>query len=333
MKVVQNICGVFTRISPDFHAPLVFRNTLRANLLNNRTIMSEAAAATLVPSLRAALLQLEVSENKLENIRQAGEAIREAAKNDAQLIVLPEIWNGPYAATSFPEYCEEIPCPGDTPCADRHPTIWAVAEEAKKCKVPIVAGSISERGSQGEVFNTSVVLDHNGVCLARHRKVHLFDIDIPGKITFRESDTLTAGSDVTTVDIPCAGRGVRVGIGICYDVRFPELSLAMRSKGCQLLVFPGAFNTTTGPLHWSLLLRARAVDTQCFVLACSPSRNPEGYPAYGHSMAVDPSGNVLVEAGEKPETLFVDLPLSSVSTIRSQIPVSFQRRHDIYPAL
>jgi len=294
---------------------------------------SECDDSSLPAEVDVALLQLKVTAEKKVNWKTAVDAIREAVKKGAKLVVLPEIWNGPYATKSFPEYCEPIPEVGEAPKADVHPTLYQIAEEAKALSVPIVAGSISEKGPNGQVYNTSVVLSPEGKCLAKHRKVHLFDIDIPGKMTFKESETLTGGANLTTVSVPIGDKAVRIGIGICYDVRFPELSLAMRNNGAHILVFPGAFNTTTGPMHWALLMRARAVDTQCFVLACSPSRNPDGYPAYGHSMAVDPRGNILAEAGHEPEMVMAKLPLSDVLEVRKQIPVGFQRRHDVYAKL
>lgn len=124
--------------------------------------------------------------------------------------------------------------------------------------------------------------------------MHLFDIDIPGKINFKESEVLTAGNSFCSFALGDGvagggGRKFRVGVGICYDLRFPEFSSVLTREGCNLLVFPGAFNTTTGPLHWSLLQRARALDSQAFVLTASPARNPESsYQAYGHSMIVSP---------------------------------------------
>jgi omega-amidase len=123
------------------------------------------------------------------------------------------------------------------------------------------------------------------------RKTHLFDIEIPGKIKFKESDTLTAGDSLSCVDTKYG----KIGVGICYDLRFPELCMAYRQRGAKLVVFPGAFNMTTGPVHWQLLQQARAVDNQLFIASCSPARNLEAsYTAWGHSMVVDPFGEVCL---------------------------------------
>lgn len=198
------------------------------------------------------------------------------------------------------------------------------------------AGSIPERAlpaagqpadAPPRIFNTCVAFGPDGELLARHRKVHLFDIDVPGKITFRESDTLTGGDRLATFDTPFG----RVGLGICYDIRFPQLSMLLRAAGCSILVFPGAFNTTTGPVHWELLQRARAVDTQCFVLTASPARVPgPGYQAWGHSSVISPWGEVLATTDEGPATVVADLRLAHVAEVRASIPVGVQARSDLY---
>ena len=168
-----------------------------------------------------------------------------------------------------------------------------------------------------------------GKLLATHRKTHLFDIDIPGKITFRESDVLTAGNKVTLVDLPPYGK---IALAICYDVRFPELATIAARRGCFLLLYPGAFNLTTGPLHWALQARARAVDNQVFVAMCSPARDMQaGYHAWGHSMVVDPNAEVMKEAGEGEEVVVVDLDEKRIEEVRKGIPLYGQRRFDVYP--
>ena len=189
------------------------------------------------------------------------------------------------------------------------------------------AGSIPEVDAAGRVYNTCVAFGPDGEIVAKHRKVHLFDIDVPGRITFRESDTLTGGDSLATFDTPYG----RVGIAICYDIRFPLLAMLLRAAGCRLLVYPGAFNLTTGPAHWELLQRARALDTQCFVAGVSPARNPDAaYQSWGHSSVVSPWGDVLVTTDEKPGTIFAELRLAQVDEVRTQIPVGVQARTDLY---
>jgi omega-amidase len=208
-----------------------------------------------------------------------------------------------------------------------------VCDVAKEAGVWVVGGSIPERdmssGSE-KLFNTCLVVNPDGEVVGKHRKVHLFDIDVPGKITFKESDSLTGGDSLTVVDTPWGG----VGVGICYDIRFPEMALLMRQEmGCNLLVYPGAFNMTTGPAHWELLQRARAVDNQLFVITCSPARDTSPNPVYtawGHSSVVNPWGEVISKAGSEPSIVYADLDLSEVDTMREGIPCWNQKRVDIY---
>ncbi|KAJ4302274.1 Omega-amidase nit3 [Collariella sp. IMI 366227] len=171
---------------------------------------------------------------------------------------------------------------------------------ARENNIYLIGGSIPELVTEGDekktYYNTSLTFSPSGTLLGTHRKIHLFDISIPGKIHFRESDVLSPGNTLTILDLPEYGK---LAVAICYDVRFPELATIAARKGCFALIYPGAFNLTTGPLHWCLLARARAVDNQCYVALCSPARDMSaGYHAYGHSLVVDPMAGVLVEAGE-----------------------------------
>lgn len=158
--------------------------------------------------------------------------------------------------------------------------------------------------------------------------MHLFDIDIPGKIVFRESETLSPGQ--AFVSLPLGN--LQVGLGICYDLRFPEFaSLLTHRMACNVLIFPSAFNTITGPMHWHLLQRARAVDCQSYVVSASPARHPEAsYQAYGHSLVVAPTGEILVEAGEGEEIVYAEISAKQVAQVRQNIPSLSQKRTDIY---
>lgn len=245
--------------------------------------------------------------------------------------MLPEVWNSPYLASEFPKHAERIPEVGDA-IASEDSSFAGVAAAARECGVVVVAGSIPEVDSGGKVYNTSVVLGRDGKILAKHRKMHLFDIDIPGKQTFKESETLTAGSSITVLPPGVDGlpSDACIGLAICYDVRFPELHLLMRAKGMNMLCLPAAFNTTTGPRHWHLCNRARAADTQSYVLACSPARGETGYQAYGHSLIVSPWAEVLAEAGEGEEIIYATLDFDDLAAARGGIPIGSQRRHDVY---
>jgi predicted amidohydrolase len=187
---------------------------------------------------------------------------------------------------------------------------------ARDAGIFLIGGSIPERevkgvGTEGDgngggeekerLYNTSLVFGKKGELLATHRKVHLFDIDIPGGITFKESEVLSPGNKVTIVEFEGLGK---VGLGICYDVRFPELAMVAARRGAWGVFYPGAFNTTTGPLHWRLLGQSRAVDNQVYVAMCSPARDENAsYRAWGHSLVADPMGKVLGEAGEGEEIM------------------------------
>jgi omega-amidase len=267
----------------------------------------------------------------MANIDHAQKTLEKACADGAQLVVLPECWNSPYAVTSFPVYAEKAPEIGDLGSdldPAESPSSAMLCKLAKDKQVWLVGGSIPERDSAGKLFNTCLVVNPTGQVVGKHRKVHLFDIDVPGKITFKESDSLSAGSRVTVVDTPWGG----LGVGICYDIRFPELAILMRQRGCNLVVYPGAFNMVTGPAHWELLQRARAVDNQLFVAACSPARDTTsgGYVSWGHSSIVNPWGVVMKSAGSDEEIVATELDFAEVQTMRDGIPCWKQKRADLY---
>jgi omega-amidase len=266
-----------------------------------------------------ALCQLAVGSDKEANWETARSAVKEAAGNGAKLVVLPEMWNCPYSNDSFPVYAEDIDG-GASPSAD------VLSKIAKEHGVTLVGGSIPET-SDGKLYNTCCIYSPDGSLLGKHRKVHLFDIDIPGKISFKESETLSPGRRGTIVDTP---HGM-IAIGICYDLRFPELAQLYAKQGANIVIYPGAFNTTTGPLHWELLLRARATDNQLFVAACSPARNEDAsYHAWGHSTVVSPNGEVLATTEHQPGIVYAELDLDEVGERRRNMPLTQQKRTDLY---
>ena len=308
--------------------------------------------SSLPSKVKVALLQLPVGEDKSLNIANARAAIEDAAKDGAALVVLPEMWNCPYSNDSFAVYAETIgPAPGrwtgggthtngagtgkgvtndddDEEDEEEAESVAMLSEVAAKLKVVLVGGSIPERcATTGALYNTCCVFDSDGTLLGKHRKTHLFDIDIPGEITFKESDTLRPGTELTVVDTAVG----RVGVGICFDVRFPELAMACANRGAAIMVYPGAFNTVTGPLHWELLQRARAVDNQMFVLTCSPARVPgAAYQAWGHSTAVGPWAEIIGTTDEKPGRVTCELDMEQVRIRRRNMPLEKQRRGDVY---
>ncbi|XP_055850708.1 omega-amidase NIT2 [Episyrphus balteatus] len=272
-----------------------------------------------VNMLRLALLQLKVSKDKATNIQNAQTKIAQVV-NDSKprIVALSECFNCPYGTGFFRQYSETIP-DGDT-CK-------ALSQSAKQHGIYIIGGTIPEKDENDSIYNTCTVWDPMGNLIAKHRKVHLFDIDIPGGIRFKESETLSAGDQFTIIEID----GHKVGIGICYDIRFEEMARIYRNKGCEMLIYPAAFNMTTGPLHWELLQRSRANDNQLFVATISPSRDESaGYVAFGHSMVVDPWAKILASAKESEEIVIADLDFTLVEKVRQQIPVFSQRRTDLY---
>ncbi|XP_068921461.1 omega-amidase NIT2 isoform X1 [Petaurus breviceps papuanus] len=265
---------------------------------------------------RLALIQLRVSSVKSDNLTRASELIKKAASQGAKIIALPECFNSPYGTNYFPEYAETIP--GES--------TEKLSELAKENQVYLVGGSIPEEDG-GKFYNTCTVFGPDGTLLTKHRKLHLFDIDVPGRIRFQESETLSAGDSLSMFETPYC----KVGVGICYDIRFAELAQVYSQRGCHLLLYPGAFNLTTGPAHWELLQRGRAVDNQVFVATASPARDVDAsYVAWGHSTVVSPWGEILAQAGIDETIVYANIDIKKLVEVRQQIPVLSQKRGDLY---
>ena len=266
--------------------------------------------------MRAALIQMPVTTDKEANLSRACKDLREAKARGADIGVLPEMFCCPYDNSCFRAYGEEEGGPAQR-------TLSALAAELG---MYIVAGSLPEL-EEGRVYNTSYVYDRHGLQLARHRKAHLFDIDVKGGQRFRESDVLSPGTEITTFETEFG----TMGLCICFDLRFEELARCMCLRGAKCLFVPAAFNMTTGPAHWELLFRQRAVDNQCFTIGVSPARDERAsYIAYGNSIAADPWGTVLCRAGAGAEILYADLDLNRLEAVREQLPVLSARREDLY---
>ena len=265
---------------------------------------------------RLALVQLAVTASKADNLSRAAKLIKEAASKGAKVVALPECFNSPYGTSYFPEYAEKIPGPSTE-------TLMKVAKENS---IFLIGGSIPEE-DDGKLYNTCTVYNPEGNMVAKHRKVHLFNIDIPGKIRFQESETLSPGNTFTTFETPFG----KFGVGICYDIRFAELGQIYAKEGCSVLIYPGAFNMTTGPAHWELLQRARALDNQVFVATVSPARDEKAsYIAWGHSTVVSPWGEIIATTEHEEAIVYTDIDLKMVDNVRNQVPVTSQRRHDLY---
>ncbi|KAH0445929.1 hypothetical protein IEQ34_025238 [Dendrobium chrysotoxum] len=215
-------------------------------------------------------------------------------------------------------------------------TLRMMSDLSKELGIVLVGGSIPERDAKtGKLYNTASVFNEHGDLISLHRKLHLFDIDIPGKMTFQESKTLTAGDRITVFECSLG----RFGLAICYDLRFPECATVAARLGAGAMIYPGAFNTTTGPRSWELLQRGRAADNQIYIVTCSPARPTQeqiegpdkAYPTYGFSMVVDPWGKVIHSLDEKENVLHAQLARDDVEEVRKFVPTSRQRRFDVYP--
>ena len=261
------------------------------------------------------LCQMATRVAKEENLRQAQQMVQQAAREGCRLVVLPEMFSCPYQAVLFPEYAE--PAEGET--------VSRMSAWARESSVVLIGGSIPECDEAGRVYNTSFVFDEQGVLLGRHRKVHLFDVDIAGGTCFRESDTLTAGNELTLCE---TSVGV-LGVGICYDMRFGAMAGEMVRRGADLLIYPAAFGWTTGPAHWELTLRARAVDHQVFVVGAAPAKLAGSvYEAYGHSLVADPWGRILFQADETEQLVKVEIDRAVQAKVRAELPLLQHLRGD-----
>ena len=283
--------------------------------------------------IKIALCQMKVVDNKEENIEKAIEMIKDAKKQNAILAILPEMFNCPYENEKFIEYEETL---------DDSKTLNEISKIAKEENIYVLAGSIPElvindkekegslsdsKNNKDSLYNTSVFFNNNGEIIGKHRKVHLFDIDVKDEISFKESDTLSPGNEITVIETPFA----TIGIGICYDIRFVELSRIMTLKGAELLIFPGAFNMTTGPAHWQLLFRSRALDNQVFAIGVAPALDKNAnYNSYGHSIAVNPWGELIEELDYDEELKVIEIDLDEIKKVREGIPVLKNRRSDLY---
>ena len=265
--------------------------------------------------MKLAICQLRTETDQDETLAKAERMIREAAENGAEIVALPEMFNCPYAREYFRPYA----------ALGHEKTLSAMKQWAKENRILLVGGSIPET-EDGRIYNTCFVIDENGEVIAKHRKVHLFDIDIPG-MRFKESATFTPGDSVTVFD----SKWGRIGVAICFDVRFSELFRAMAVRGASLIILPAQFNMATGPQHWEMLLRSKALDNQLFFVGAAAARY-EGfsYECWGHSAVVDPFGKIIAGCDEKEQILYCDIDLDTVGEARKRLPVFEHLRRDVY---
>jgi predicted amidohydrolase len=265
--------------------------------------------------LRAAAVQLNSTNDKARNLASAERLVRAAVADGAELVALPEKWNLLGGGEELAAGAEELD----------GPTLTAARGWARELGIHLLAGSIAEQGPE-KAFNTSVMIGPDGADIAVYRKIHLFDVEAGG-VEYRESEHEAPGDEIVTAP---AGE-VTVGMSVCYDLRFPELYRILALRGAQVVAIPSAFTLATGRDHWEVLLRARAIENQVFVLAPNQvGETPPHYSSYGRSAIVDPWGIVLAAAPDEECFIAADLDLGAQERIRASLPSLANRRPEAY---
>lgn len=267
--------------------------------------------------IKIAAIQMSTVADKMENVRTVKTYLEKIKDENPDFVILPEMFCCPYQTENFPIYAEKEGGP-----------VWQqLSGYAKQYGIYLIGGSMPEKDAEGNVYNTSYIFDREGKQIGKHRKVHLFDIDVKGGQTFKESDTLTAGDSDTVFDTEFG----KIGVMLCFDIRFPELSRMMVNDGAKVIFVPAAFNMTTGPAHWELSFRTRALDNQIYMVGCAPARDVSaGYISWGHSIVTDPWGRVIDRLDEKKGILLAELDMDYEEQVREELPLLKSRRKDIY---
>jgi predicted amidohydrolase len=267
--------------------------------------------------MRAAVCQMRSGEDVPANLAAAQALLGEAADGGADIVVLPEFFAYLGSDPRIPQVAEELP---------EGTASTFLSRTARERQTWILGGSVHERDGE-RIYNTAPLFDRNGELVATYRKIHLFDVDLDGQPPFRESATFTPGTELVTHPV----EDVRVGLSICYDLRFPELFRGLMALGSELVLLPAQFQHQTGVAHWETLLRARAIENQCFVAASAQwgefGSPEESRRSYGHSMIVGPWGDVLVQAPEEGSGVwFADLDMAELRRVRKVLPALEHRR-------
>lgn len=267
--------------------------------------------------MKIAQIQSHVYTKIEDNLEQLGKYLEELSVQRPDMVALGEMFDCPYDTKLFPAYAEE----------QEGRTWQELSRLAQKYGVYLAAGSVPEKDGNGKVYNTAYVFDRSGRQIAKHRKIHMFNIQVEGGQHFRESETLTPGDKCTVFETEFG----TVGLCICFDFRFPELARKMVLDGAKLILVPAAFNMTTGPAHWELMFRSRAVDNQCFVAGTSCARDTKaGYVAWGHTLLVSPWGDVVCQMEETEGYIVNEIDFSYVDKVRRELPLLSARREDVY---
>lgn len=261
-----------------------------------------------------AAVQMDTQNDKTANLVQMAQYIDQAVSNGAQLVAFPEVVN---ILSEEPEYAEPIP----------GPTTEMLMGKAKEHHIWIHGGSISEVNPDGErTYNTTVLINPDGEIVARYSKLHNFDMILPDGSSVRESDRKEPGKEIVTVETELG----HLGFAICYDMRFPELFRLMTLQGAQVIFLPANFTMPTGKDHWEPILRARAIENGCYLIAPNQIGQKEKFVAYGNSMIIDPWGTVIARASDKTGIIYAEIDLDYLEHIRGKNPSVQNRRTDIY---
>ena len=265
-----------------------------------------------------AAIQMNSQDHKEKNVRTAETLIDRAAERGVKLALLPEMFNFLGPGDQRPVEAEEIP----------GPTIERMMEKAARHGMFIVAGSILEKSPEPDkVYNTSVLIDPKGRIITLYRKIHLFDVVVEGQPPYQESASVIPGDEIVISE---TALGI-LGLTICYDLRFPELYCGLSSRGAQILTIPAAFTLHTGLAHWEVLVRARAIENLCYVIASAQvGSHPVNRECFGSSMIVDPWGTVLARAPQTESVVVAEIDLASLNKIRKNLPSLTHRRKDVY---
>jgi deaminated glutathione amidase len=268
--------------------------------------------------LRVACVQLNAAASKPENVERMERLVARAAATGADVVLLPEKWTGIGGAPALREIAEPL---------EGGETVTAMSGWARSHGITLVGGSIPERRDGREkLSNTCIVFDPEGEIAAVYRKIHMFDVEVGGHV-YRESEAEEPGEGPVTCDV----EGWTVGLTVCYDLRFPELYRILAVEGAELVTVPAAFTLYTGKDHWELLLRARAVENQCFVVAANQwGTYADGKAAYGRSSIVDPWGVVLAQAADEDTVISAELDLANMERIRRSLPSLANRQPAAY---
>jgi predicted amidohydrolase len=272
---------------------------------------------------RAGLIQMRAGRSPAANIAEAARMIGEAKSQGAAYVLTPEMTNVMELSREalFAAITEE----------ERDPSLAALRDLARQHAIYLHVGSLAIKVSPAKAANRSVLIGPQGNILARYDKIHMFDVDLDNGESYRESNNYRPGESAVLADLPWG----RVGLTICYDLRFPALYRALAEAGATILTIPSAFTRVTGEAHWQTLIRARAIENGCFVLAAAQGgRHENGRETYGHSLAVDPWGRILAEGGSEPDVIMVEIDPAEVAAARAKVPsLQHGRRFDVVEPL